>query len=307
MSSWLARAPRKAVSAVLLVRNSLTAPPRTEPEPLVTVILATYNWSSVLRHAVRSVLAQTHENFELLVVGDACTDDSEEVVRSFADPRVRWENLSENSGSQSGPNNRGLSLARGELIAYQGHDDVWHPYHLATLVDAMTRTDADVAWTVAEVLGPPGTRIRGLSGALSRVPRELGWWIPPCTIMHRRDLADRMGPWPDWREVAQPVDVELEDRAQLAGARMVPVPALTAFKFPSVMRPNSYREKPSHEQAEYLRRIESRRGLRIREIGTALARRLSPLPERPLAVNPNVGLAGKGDMARLMRRIRGLD
>lgn len=289
------------------MRNALAAPPRTKPEPLVTVILATYNWSSVLRHAIASVLAQTHENFELLVIGDACTDDSEAVARSFGDPRVRWKNLAQNSGGQSGPNNHGLALARGELIAYQGHDDVWHPYHLATLVHAMASTDADMAWTVAEVLGPPGTRIRALSGALSRVPRELGWWIPPCTIMHRRELVDRMGPWPDWREVAQPVDVELEDRAELAGARMVPVPALTAFKFPSVMRPNSYREKPSFEQAEYMRRIQSRRALRIREIGAALARRLSPLPERPLAVDPNVGLAGRGDMARLMRRIRGLD
>ncbi len=127
------RLRRRIANRAQLALNAVRPPPRPEHEPLVTVIIATYNWSSVLRHAVRSVLWQTYENFELLVIGDGCTDDSEEVVASFGDPRVRWINLPENVGSQSGPNNRGLELARGEYIAYQGHDDVWHPKHLATL------------------------------------------------------------------------------------------------------------------------------------------------------------------------------
>ena len=58
--------------------------------PQVTVIIAAYNWSSVLRLAVDSVLRQTFEDYELWVIGDACTDDSEQVVRSFRDPRVHW-------------------------------------------------------------------------------------------------------------------------------------------------------------------------------------------------------------------------
>ena len=53
--------------------------------PAVTVVVATYNRSRVLRHAVASVVASTFRDWELLVVGDACTDDSGEVVRSFAD------------------------------------------------------------------------------------------------------------------------------------------------------------------------------------------------------------------------------
>ena len=93
--------------------------------PRVTIILPTYNWSSVLRHAIASVLRQTFADFELLVIGDGCTDDSAQVVAEAADPRVRWIALPENSGHQSGPNNIGLSEARGEIIAYHGHDDLW--------------------------------------------------------------------------------------------------------------------------------------------------------------------------------------
>jgi len=61
----------------------------------------------------------------VIVVGDACTDDSESIVRSFGDPRVRWDNLSENSGNHALPNQRGIELARGEYVAYLSHDDLW--------------------------------------------------------------------------------------------------------------------------------------------------------------------------------------
>jgi len=79
------------------------------PSPRVTVIVATYNWSTVLPYAIASVLDQTMRDFELLVVGDGCTDDSEQVVAGIRDPRVRWINLPANTGHQFGPNNRGLS------------------------------------------------------------------------------------------------------------------------------------------------------------------------------------------------------
>ena len=75
--------------------------------PRVTIIIATYNWSSVLPYSIGSVLRQTFADFELLVVGDGCTDDSAEVVAAIGDPRVQWINLPENSRHQSGPEQRG--------------------------------------------------------------------------------------------------------------------------------------------------------------------------------------------------------
>jgi len=104
--------------------------------PRVSVIIATYNWSSVLPYSIGSVLRQTMQDFEILVVGDGCTDDSEAVVAAIGDPRIRWFNLPANSGHQSAPNNEGLRQARGELIAYLGHDDLWLPHHLGAHVAA---------------------------------------------------------------------------------------------------------------------------------------------------------------------------
>src|SRR6476646_491568 len=116
--------------------------------PKVSVLIATYNYSSVLRFAVASVLRQSFADFELIVAGDCCTDDSEAVVRSFDDPRVRWLNLTENSGSKSLPLNAALEIARGEYIAYLGHDDLCHVDHLKTVVAAMERSAADFVYTV---------------------------------------------------------------------------------------------------------------------------------------------------------------
>ena len=107
--------------------------------PRVTVLIPTYNWSTVLPYSIGSVLRQTMPDFELLVVGDGCTDDSQAVVEKIGDPRIRWINLPTNTAHQSGPNNEGLRQARGEFIAYLGHDDLWLPHHLESAIAALDR------------------------------------------------------------------------------------------------------------------------------------------------------------------------
>ena len=240
------------------------------------------------------------------MVGDACTDDSEEVVRSFADPRVRWENLEENSGSQSGPNNRGLALARGELIAYQGHDDVWHPYHLATLVHAMA--------TPMRTWPGQWPRSRPSRHADPR-PKRRALESPTRARLVDPAVHDHAPPRPRRRDrrvagLARRGPVRRRGAPRPgppSGGAAARDPGPDRVQVPVGHRPNSYREKPSHEQAEYTAANRVPPGARLREIGAALRRRLSPLPERPLAVIPKAGLTGEGDRARLMRQIRGLD
>ena len=81
--------------------------------PLVTVVCSTYNSKATLRCALRSVLNQDLADFEVRVMGDACTDGTEEIVAELNDPRLHWFNLLENIGHQYGPNNAGLRSARG--------------------------------------------------------------------------------------------------------------------------------------------------------------------------------------------------
>ena len=239
--------------------------------PHVTVILPTYNWSSVLRHAIASVLRQTFTDFELLVIGDGCTDDSELVAREQDDPRVRWINLPANTGHQSGPNNEGLRQARGEIIAYHGHDDLWLPHHLTAMVAALGSSGADLAHSLCLMVPAEGN-----SGWLLVPQRELGSYAPPLCVVHRRSLTERIGGWRHYRELGTtPPDVELWRRAAASGALLTFVPRLTGIKCPASVRRDVYQLRPHHEQEAWTARIISDPDLEAHLLAQALTSRSS--------------------------------
>jgi glycosyltransferase involved in cell wall biosynthesis len=238
-------------------------------QPRVTVILPTYNWSGVLRYAIASVLRQTFTDFELLVIGDGCTDDSEQVTAQSGDARVRWINLPQNTGHQSGPNNEGLRQARGELIAYHGHDDLWLPHHLAVMTSALQSTGADLAHSLCLMVPNEGD-----SGWLLIPQRELGTYAPPLCVVHRNSLTERIGGWRPYRELGTtPPDVELWRRAAAAGSMLTFVPRLTGIKFPASVRRGIYRTRPHHEQEAWTARIASDPDLEAHLLAQALAAR----------------------------------
>ncbi len=113
-------------------------------EPLITIIIATYNASHVLRYAIKSVLDSNYKNFELLVIGDCCTDDTEQCVATFEDERIQFYNLEKNSGQQATPNNFGLKKARGEYIAFLNQDDLYFPDHLCSCLNFIQNTDHQI-------------------------------------------------------------------------------------------------------------------------------------------------------------------
>jgi glycosyltransferase involved in cell wall biosynthesis len=289
-----------------LVAFARGGPPAVpHPAPLVSVIIATYNYSSVLRHAIRSVLSQTYPNYELLVVGDACTDDSEEVVASFDDPRVTWINREKNSGTQAGPNNSGLERAAGRYVAYLGHDDLWHPWHLAAVVGSLESTGAPWGHGLVELVGPPGSRRKILAG-LTPGERPMGRWLPPTSLVHLTELGRRT-PWRHYTESPDPPDIDFVDRVQRQVGPPLRVVALTSFKFVATWRPNCYVERPDHEQADWFRRLETDPRTLERELRSLVFHRLSPFhgklpppPERP----PD---AKQGWLTVNARRIRGLE
>jgi glycosyltransferase involved in cell wall biosynthesis len=233
--------------------------------PLVTVIIATYNWSSVLPFSVASVLGQTFRNLEVLVVGDGCTDDSEAVVSAIDDPRLRWINLPENTGHQSGPNNEGLRQARGQVIAYLGHDDLWLPHHLALLVAALSE-GADLAHGITALVHPDGR----LQAYPYRFQFRPGLAIPPSSMVHRRTVTDAVGIWRPFNELTEDPEVDLWRRAHLAGCRVGFVPRLTAVKFPASWRRDAYRTRACHEQAAWHRRIQEEPDLEAETLGRFL-------------------------------------
>jgi glycosyltransferase involved in cell wall biosynthesis len=242
--------------------------------PRVTVIIATYNWSSVLPYSIASVLEQTFADFELLVVGDGCTDDSAEVVNAIGDPRVRWIDLQPRTGHQFGPNNEGMRQARGEFIAYLGHDDLWLPHHLASALAALGE-GFDVAHSIVARIGPEGVPVEPY-----RVQHQPGGWLPPSSLVHRKRVPDTVGLMKNFRELHEPPEAEFLRRAHLAGFRFVQVPRLTVIKFPAAIRRDVYVTRPAHEQAAWLERIRANPGLvevlELANIVSALSRTPAP-------------------------------
>lgn len=104
--------------------------------PSVSVILPVYNRSATLRESMRSVLVQSYEDLELIVVDDCSTEDIKQIVDSFDDPRVVYTRHEVNGGV-SAARNTGLGLARGTYIAFQDSDDLWLPQKLEKQVALM--------------------------------------------------------------------------------------------------------------------------------------------------------------------------
>ena len=293
------------------------------PAPRVSVIIPTYNRSAVLRHAITSVLAQSFADYELLVVGDGCTDDSAETVARFGDARIRWINLPANSGHQSAPNNEGLAQARGELIAYLGHDDLWLPHHLATMVAGIDQ-GADLVAGMTELVGPEERR---LDIAPPQRTYHPGIYLPPSALMHRRAVSEQIGGWRDYRQTRLDPEADLCQRAIEAGFVLVMLARLTAVKFPAAWRKNAYRRTDDSEQARWMARIAGERDFEQREmIRLIYAGKLGGMPRlrsyrqlwvelgreslRWLAIRPRgllISLARKGASIDAARRYKGLD
>jgi len=265
-------------------------PARRRSGPLVSVIIATYNRPKNLRIAIRSALEQTYRDLEVLVVGDGCTDDTEQVVRSIADERVRWLELETNSGSQSLPNNVGLAAARGTYVAYLGHDDVWLPGHVAALVGAMERDSLDAATTRSFWIGPPGSDALTVSGAGLFSNRSVAG--PPSALCHRLDIVERTGGWIDYRELPadRAPDDEFIARVNAASAGRRALRRVGVIKLPAAWRRDFYRSDEASEQAEWFRRSRAPRrlvvGLLMGAITTDLRGRRITLPTDDLEPRP---------------------
>lgn len=103
-------------------------------KPLVTVILTTYNRAHLLPRAINSVLNQTYQNFELIIVNGGSTDNTGEVIKSFTDERIQYYKQKENKGMLA-DRNRGFDLAKGDYITILDDDDELLPEALETVVN----------------------------------------------------------------------------------------------------------------------------------------------------------------------------
>lgn len=120
-------------------------PAEGDADPPVSVVMPVWNLAPVLPKAIESVLGQTLADLEFIIVDDASTDDTPEVIRHYRsiDRRIRTiRNItnSRRSTIEWEPRNNGLQIARGAFIAYLDGDNTWEPWTLATLADVLVKS-----------------------------------------------------------------------------------------------------------------------------------------------------------------------
>jgi glycosyltransferase involved in cell wall biosynthesis len=218
-----------------------------------SVIMPTYGRGRHITPTIQSVLGQTFGNFELLVVGDGCSDDTEQTVKMFPSDRVKWVNLPKNTGSQSAPNNEGLRISRGNWIAYIGHDDIWAPDHLERMVNTIASNE-ELGFVASGCVfyGPKGSDDDYVTGLFSTPDAPYKHFFPPTSIAHRRDVIVRMGGWRDPHTLQMPLDNEFLLRAAHAGIKFASTGVVTAHKFAAGNRYLSYLRVSCDEQQEFL-------------------------------------------------------
>jgi hypothetical protein len=158
----------------------------SDPDPLISIAVSTYHSPDTLcERSLASVLAQTHTNWEAIVVGDHCTDDTEARVRAIGDPRIRFLNLAVREVDPGDPFERwavkgsvprstGVQMAQGRWIAPLSQDDQWDPDHLETLLRAARERRAELVYS----------RMRGVGVGIDIGSTSYGAWPPRLGQFH---------------------------------------------------------------------------------------------------------------------------
>ena len=126
---------------------------KASAEMTVSVVMPSYNCELYIEKAIRSVMAQTHQNLELLVIDDGSTDGSCSIVEELAacDPRVKLFKNATNMGTAR-TRNRGLELSRGDFVAFLDSDDTWHPEKLQVQISQIIQSGAEVSYTAYNII-----------------------------------------------------------------------------------------------------------------------------------------------------------
>lgn len=138
-------------SSIYRTENEEIQPLMPKDEPLVSIITAAYNCSSTIGETITSVQQQTYQNWEMIIVNDASTDNTTEIVHAFMenDHRLKLYSLKENSGTAVA-RNTAIKYAHGRFIAFLDSDDLWKPQKLERQIAFMLQKHYAFTFTAYE-------------------------------------------------------------------------------------------------------------------------------------------------------------
>ena len=183
--------------------------------PLVSVPIATFNAAELLiDRAIASVRAQTYDRWEIVVVGDGCTDDTSARMERLGDPRIRYLNLPFRTVypddpherwlvSGAAPWNRAVELSRGEWIAPLDDDDELLPNHMETLLELALKHRAEFAYGKLEQVAEPGAEpyIFSFPPELGRISMQQALYLRGLSFFECDVYAWAMDEPTDWNVI----------------------------------------------------------------------------------------------------------
>lgn len=169
-----------------------------ESYPTVSVIIPTYNRASLIEKPIKSILAQTFQDFEIVVVDDCSTDNTEEVVKAFNDRRINYFRHQKNQGAGVS-RNTGIANSASKYVAFLDSDDEWLPEKLEKQVTLFQNSNAEVGMVYTwlcnindsgEVMSVSGSRHRGFIKDDLLYSNFVG---TPSTVMLKRECLEKVG------------------------------------------------------------------------------------------------------------------
>ena len=165
---------------------------------LVSIIIPTYQSCNRLKIALNSVLSQTYNNYEVLIMDDGSTDGTSEMVNSFKDPRIFY-NWQTNSRGPAKPRNRGIKFAKGNWIAFLDSDDVWKSDKLQICMEYADNQvdliyhDPQIISNKSRIFGRKIAKTRKLKKPILLNLLLNGNLICNSSVLVRKDLIDKVG------------------------------------------------------------------------------------------------------------------
>ena len=169
-------------------------------KPKISILLPTHNRADVISCAIESVLYQTYQDFELLIVGDGCTEETKHAISLFSDSRLKFFDLSKAAGFGYANRNIVLSQAEGEYISYMSDDDLWFPDHLEICIKAFDDQSIDwiytkPLWVSPEALVFPIAFNLHAPSIFHLFVNRHSSAIAAATVMHRANCIHQVGYW----------------------------------------------------------------------------------------------------------------
>jgi glycosyltransferase involved in cell wall biosynthesis/uncharacterized protein YhbP (UPF0306 family) len=163
--------------------------------PLVSIIMPTFNRAEIMGEAIQSILDQTYNNWELIICDDGSTDNTQKVVQQFKDNRIKYYKLEK--GGAAAARNYGLSVSNGDFIAYLDTDNIWHPQYLLASIGTLAKKQGyySLYSRYLDVVIEDGVYNIKTARSLPFDYEELTNknYIDLNSFVHRRELYDNLG------------------------------------------------------------------------------------------------------------------